>query len=318
MFTLYIFKEINISMKFPLIGLLLFAVSYCAAQKFKPALNLTTGKTYYMVSKSSSTIAQLLNGQGNGFNTEATYKMAFKVIEAIDTAYNMEVSYQSISLKLQGSGVSVEMDSQKNDPQDIPSTMMAAMTNKPFKITITKKGRITAIENIERMINGVFDNFQQIDTAKRQQVKGQLMKFLGADALKGTIEAETAIFPDKAIAENDKWSVKTSLESPVKTNVLTNYQLTSVAGNYYQVYSEGTMATDKDTKPVLINGLSISYYLSGTTISYITIDKATGWISQVKSKQAMKGTMRIPDDPQVPGGMTIPLTVSTDIVTTDK
>lgn len=305
-------------MKYLLTVLLLFALSYCTAQKVKPVLDLTTGNTYYMASKANSSITQILNGQGNSFNIEVAYRMAFKVIDAIDSTYNMEVSYQAISIKLQGAGVSVEMDSKKNDPQDIPSMMMAAMTNKPFKITITKKGRITAVENIEKMIDGVFDSFQQIDTVKKQQVKSQLIKFLGADALKGTIESETAIFPDKAIAENDKWPVKTSIGSPVNTVVLMNYQLTSVAGNYYQVYGEGAMVTDKNAKPVFIIGLSVNYDLTGTAISYITIDKTTGWISEVKSKQAMKGSMRIPDGPQVPGGMTIPMTVSTDIITTDK
>lgn len=316
---LFIFEEIELNMKYLLNLLLLFAIiGHCQAQKIKPALNLKKYNTYYLAGNAKSAITQILNGEANSFNVEVTYKMAFKVTDVFDTVYNMEVSYQSISLKLEGGGVIAEMDSKKNDPQDIPSSIIAAITNKPFKIAITKNGKVISVGNIEKIITGVFDSFPQIDTAKKEQVKSQLLKFLGPGAIKGSIETETAIFPDKAVAENDKWLINTTLESPAKTNINMTYQLVSTMGNYYQIYGEGTMVTSKDANPIQVNGLSIKYDLNGTTISDITVDKATGWISNVKSKQAMKGSMQIPDGPQIPGGMAIPITVSTDIITTDK
>ena len=60
------------------------------------------------------------------------------------------------------------------------------------------------------------------------------------------------------------------------------------------------------------------YKLNGSLITDIKIDKNTGWINEVKLKQIMKGSIEIQDNPQLPGGMTIPMTFNTDVLTTDK
>ncbi len=144
------------------------------------------------------------------------------------------------------------------------------------------------------------------------------MQSFGPNAFKGSIETSTAIYPATPVAKNDKWTVNTKLESPAKATVHMVYQLTDVLTDNYQIHGEGTMITDKDAKPMQINGLLISYNLNGTTVSDIKADKTTGWVTEVKLKQTMKGEMKIPDGPSVPGGMTIPMTFNTDILTTDK
>ncbi len=299
--------------------LVLFAaVNYCQAQKVRPALNLTRGNTYYMISSATSAMVQSLNGQENKINLTIAASMAFKVLDKADTVYKMEVSYQWLNMKIQMADNTIDIDSKKTDPNDIPSSIIAAMVNKPFNISLTKTGKVLAVENIEKMISGIFDGFPQIDTAKKQQIKTQFMQSFGPAAFKGSIETATAIFPNGPVAKNDRWTVNTKLESPAKATVRMSYQLTDILNDLYQIHGEGTMATDKDAKPMQINGLSISYNLTGTTIADIKADKATGWLKEVKLKQAMKGDMQIPDGPTVPGGMTIPMTFATDVLTSDK
>ncbi|SHN08474.1 DUF6263 family protein [Mucilaginibacter sp. OK098] len=306
-------------MKYLLHTLLFFiGVSYCNAQKFKPALNLTKGNTYYLTTNATSAIVQTMSGQQNTVNLAFNFRMAFKVISIADTVYNMEVSYQSLSMKMDMGGNTLDLDSKKNDPQDVPSSIIAAMMNKPFNLEMTKTGKIKSVQNIDKMVSEAIKSFPQIDSTKKEQVKAQFMQSFGPNAFKGSIEMGTAIFPDIPVAKEDKWTVKTQLESPAKATVTITYQLADIIEGTYLIHGEGSMVTDKNTEPAHINGLPIKYNLNGSLISDIRVDKATGWISEVKLKQAMMGDMQILDNPQVPGGMTIPMTFNTDVNTTGK
>ena len=109
--------------------LLLFFFNASIAQKVKPALNLKKGSTYYMISNANSTIVQTLNSQENTLNLTFVFKMAFKVIDVLDTTYNMEVSYQAINMKIQAGTQSVEIDNFNLD--------LYCVQNNEFLTTIT-------------------------------------------------------------------------------------------------------------------------------------------------------------------------------------
>jgi hypothetical protein len=306
-------------MKYILSLVLLFlTIGTSIAQKVKPALNLKKGNTYYMVSSANSAIVQTLNSEENTLNLAFTFKMAFKVIDIKDTVYNMEVSYQAIDMKIQTGGKSIELNSLKPDSLDIPSSFMAAMMNKPFNITLTKRGKVQSVDNIEKIINTVFDSFPKIDPTKKEQLKKQFMQSFGTDAFRGSLEMGTAIFPSGAVSKDDKWTVHTNLQAPTKADVQTVYQLTDITPDFYLIHGDGTLATDKNAKPGEINGMPMKYDLNGSLLTDIKVDRNTGWISEVKLKQVMKGSIEIQDNPKLPGGMTIPMTFNTDVITTDK
>jgi len=246
------------------------------------------------------------------------YKIAFKVLAVTDTIYKTEVRYQTLDMVVNMGGQRIEMDSRKNDKTDIPSSITASLVNKPFIIFLTKTGRVKAIDNVEKMISGVFDGFPQIDPAKKEQIKNQFLQSFGGNAFKGNIEMQTAIFPQTSLVKNSKWVVNTKLESAIKANSRNTYRLADTKSNYYQVHGEGTLITEKSAKPSQINGMPVQYELSGNSISDIKVDKNTGWIIEAKSKQVMKGNFKILDNPKVPGGAVIPMSINTDVTTFDK
>ncbi len=304
-------------MKYPLSLLLLIVVlTPCRAQKFKPALHLTKGDTYYLASTGTSAIVQSISGHENKVNITLSFSMAFKVTDVIDSVYKMEVRYQSLAMKIGMADTTIDMDSKKNSILDVPSSLIAAMMDKPFNILLTKSGKVKSVENIEKMINGVIDGFPQIDTAKKRQIKKQFMESFGANTFKGILETGTAIFPEAAVAKSDTWTVNTSVEAPAKASLQTIYQLVDVTGDFYQIHGDGTLVSDKDAKPAEVNGLLMKYELSGTVLTDIKVNKQTGWISEVNVRQLMSGNIQISDNPKMPGGMTIPMTFNTVVSTT--
>jgi hypothetical protein len=62
----------------------------------------------------------------------------------------------------------------------------------------------------------------------------------------------------------------------------------------------------------------MKYNVTGTSTYEVKLDKTTGWASEVKINQAIKGDVLIKDNPKVPGGMTIPLTLTDEQLITDK
>ncbi|MFI5139212.1 MAG: DUF6263 family protein [Sphingobacteriales bacterium] len=299
--------------------LLLFVVilSPSRAQKFTPALLLVKGGIYYLSNTGTSAIVQSMSGKENKVDLTASFKMAFKVADISDSAYNMEVSYQSIAMKIQMADTTIDMDSKKSSALDLPSSIMAAMMNHPFNITLSKSGKVTSVENIQKMINTVFDGFPKIDTAKKQQFKKQFTESFGAGSFKDVLEMGTAIFPTAAVGKNDTWTINTVAASPAKANVATTYQLVDVTGDFYQIHGDGTLVSDKDVKAAAINGLSMKYNLNGTSLIDIKVSKDTGWISEVNLRQLMSGNIEIADNPKAPGGMTIPMTFNIVVNTTD-
>lgn len=271
-----------------------------------------------MSGTSNTAILQTINGQENKITTTLSYTIAFKVLALTDSVYKMEVRYQTLDMVVKVGGKAIEMDSKKNDKTDIPSSIIAAMMNKPFTILLTKSGRVRAIDNVEKMIIGVFDSFPQIDPVKKEQIESQFLQSFGGNAFKGNLEMQTAIYPATAVAKNDKWAVNTKLESTVKANIHTAYQLTDIKSGYYQIHGEGTMISEKSLKPTQINGMPVQYDLSGKSTVDIKADKTTGWISEAKLKQVMKGNIEILDNPKVPGGTKIPMVINTDVTTIHK
>jgi len=290
----------------------------CEAQHLKLSLNLKKGNTYYILGTSNTAITQTINGQENNTNLGLSYKMAFKVISVIDSVYNMEVSYQTLNMKIKVADKTIELDSRKSDKQNITSAAIAAMMNKPFNIVMTKSGKIRSIANVEKMISGTLENFPQVDAAKKGQIKSQLLQTFGESTLKGNLEMETAIFPEREVVKNNKWTVNTTLESTGKENVHTIYQLMDINGSFYQIHGMGTIVTDRSAKPGQINGMPVKYYISGTSVSDIKADKITGWVREVKLKRIMKGNVEIMDNPKVPGGLKFPMSFNMEATTTDK
>jgi hypothetical protein len=58
--------------------------------------------------------------------------------------------------------------------------------------------------------------------------------------------------------------------------------------------------------------------MSGKMTSEIKINRKSGWVIESKINQTIKGTTQIKDNPKMPGGMTIPMTMINEMTITEK
>lgn len=297
--------------------LALILLTSCQAQKQKLELNLTKGETYSQNLVSNSSISQNFNGQQMIINMTIIGKTTMKVIDIQDLVYSMEVKYESLSMKMSLPNGVMEFSSEKNDENDIFSTLLGEMKGKIFLIKMTKTGKINEVKNIESLFLNMFNKFSQLSDAQKQQIQGQLMQAYGEKAFKGNFEMITSIFPDSPVSTGDKWTMKTKLESGMSGNLETTFELKEVNDLYFLISGDSKIETaDKDAY-IQSNGMPLRYDLTGTMISNLKINRKSGWIMDAKISQSIKGNAYVKDNPQMPGGMTIPMTISNDMTITE-
>lgn len=299
-----------------LIALVLFTT--CQAQKQKLELNLTKGEIYTQKMESNVSILQSVNGQQVNMNMSINAKMAYKVTDIQNAVYDMEVSYESLIMKMSLPNGTMEFSSEKEDENDIFSTILGTMKNKPFLVKMTKAGKVNEVKNIEAVFSNMFDKFPQLNDVQKQQIKGQIMQAYGEKAFKGNMEMCSAIFPDSPVAKGDKWTINTQLEAGMSAKMETVYELKEMSDSHYQIFGNSKIETaDKDAY-IESNGMPLKYDMAGTMTSDIKIDNKTGWTKSALIDQSLKGTAYVKDNPQIPGGLTIPMTMNNKMILSEN
>jgi hypothetical protein len=296
----------------------MIALISCQAQKEDLGLKLEVGKQYKQITISNVTINEDINGQKFDMGMTVKGSMSYLVKSVNENVYDMEVKYESLSMSMQLPQGNVEFSSEKNDVNDLFSSILAAMVNKSFELQMSKNGKVIEVKNIETIWESAISQFDQLPEAQREQVKDQIMKAYGAKALKGNIEMVTAIFPDKSVRKGEKWTINTSLESGMSAKMITEYEFSELNSDYVLIIGNSTIETaDKDAY-VESNGMPMKYDLTGTMISEIKIDKITGWIIEAKINQELKGDAYIKENPQMLNGMKIPMIMKNEMTITNN
>lgn len=296
--------------------LYIFFFLACNAQKVDLSLHLEPGKTYQQLYHGTAEISQQINGQEIAMTTVIDGKTDFLVKGVSGEDYQMEVSYGMLSLAVQTGQGSVSFSSEKVDSTDIFSTIFKSIVGKPFQVTMNKKGKVLSARGLDNLWQSVLDSRTDLDTAQKAQLMDQLMKSFGEKAFIGNMELATAFFPDHSVGKNDKWEVRTKLESLMSAESVAQYQLTSIEGETVSIKGESKLETEDKEAYSPVNGMPIKYNLRGDGQSEIKIDKKSGWVIESKIEQSIKGVAQIKENPRVPEGMIIPMSVRTSATIT--
>lgn len=290
----------------------------CQAKKTELSLHLQQGKAYKQLTNSNVTIDQQVQGQQMKISMEIKGSMTYKVTAVTATGYNMDVQYDSLSLSMQMPQGTMNFSSEKNDATDIFSSVLKSMKNKPFQVTMTTKGKITEVKNIDKLFESMFANSPQLPEQQKAQMKAQLVRSYGEDAFKGNVEMTMAIYPDKPVATGDTWVIENKQKSGMPVEITTTYTYKANEANDYLITGDSKIETSDPDQFVENNGMQMKYNMDGTMTSEIRVDKATGWVREANLKQEMQGTTTIKANAQMPNDMEIPMTMHNDMTFTDK
>jgi len=297
--------------------LTLIAVSFIwtsnYGQQIDLKLNLEKGKEYKQITNSKSKITQEIEGQVINIEMILRGNMSYLVTAVHEDDYEMEVRYKSLMMSMQLPQGNIEFNSEKNDEQDVFSMILAEMKNIPFQITMTKRGKVTDVKNVDTLFESAFKKFPQLPKDQMEQIKAQLMKAYGKKAFKGSIEMVTAIYPDSSVKQGESWKINTKLEAGFSSDMTSNYQFSANKSDHYFIVGFSTIkTTDKDAY-IKSNGIAMKYNMTGNMSSEIKIDKISGWIIEAKINQEIEGDVYFKENSEMPNGMKVPMSMKNDM-----
>ncbi len=296
----------------------LIIITSCRSQTTNLSLNLEKGQEYKQITDSKMTIIQEVNGKKMNVVMAIQGTITFLVKSITDTGYNMDTKFEKLGMSVQMPQATMEFNSEKIDTNDVVSTLFAAMKDKTFEVTMSKTGKITEVKNLEALWGSAINQFRELSETQKEQIKAQIMKAYGTDAMKGNIEMVTAIYPDKPVNIEDTWTINTKLESGMSAKVSTNYKFAELTPDYALIKGNSKIETaDKDAY-TKANGMPMKYDLTGSMTSEIKVDKTTGWIIEAKINQEINGEAYIKENPQLPNGMKIPMTILNEMIITNN
>lgn len=299
-----------------ILGVIFFTFSQ--AQTFDLKLNLEKGETYQQIIHSKATIKQEVYGRDINIIMTIKGALSFMVQDATPEAYSMQARFTQLAMNMQTPQGEMAFNSEKDDSNDIFSTILRSMKDKTFNLTMSKNGKITDIDKIDKLWEKAINDVEDIPQMQKDQIKSQILKAYGPDALKGNIEMVTAIYPDNPVKLGDKWTTKTNLETGMSANMTTEYEFFELTSNYAIIKGNSKIKTaDKDAY-IENNGMKMKYDMTGTMVSDIKVDKNTGWIEEAKIDQELIGDAFIKKNPQLPDGMKIPMRMKSELIITDN
>jgi len=283
------------------------------AQKLDLSLNLQEGKTYTQQSESKLSIVQNINGQELNINMSVKGSMSYLVKTATKEDYLIDMQYEALSMYMElPQGGSVEFNSEKEDQNDIMSTVLNGITNQPISIVLGKKGTISEVSDLDSLWTSVFSQFSNIPEEQLKQVQDQIKSAYGPEALKGNVEMVTAIFPSERVQVGDEWVVTNSMQSMMPVDVNSTYKLAEIQDGYYLIQGASSLQTSDTAAIVDSNGMPMKYNMTGAINSEIKIDKQSGWIIEAQNTQDIEGEAQIQPNPQMPMKMTIPMVMKNE------
>lgn len=293
-------------MKLTAFAFAMFACVISHAQTYDISLNLQKGKEYFQSMTTTANVVQDLEGTELSHNITMAGKISFLVKEVTEQGYQLEAKYLAVSLEMDMTTQSLRADSKHPDPASPMSLMLSSIINKSFTIGMTKKGKVTNIDGAMAIFDGMFDALPAMDDATKEQLRLQLTEAFGEKSLRTSIDAAMTFFPGKTVTVGESWDVAGRIESGMKANLNTTYQLKDVKDGYYFIEGNASVYTEKD--PVSLSEFTYVYDMKGTQNTQIKIDARSGWIIEVNAKQELKGTMEM-SGTMLPEKMTVPMTM---------
>ena len=123
----------------------------------------------------------------------------------------------------------------------------------------------------------------------------------------------TAIFPNKEVNVGESWKNSVKLESGMSGFMNNTFTLTDVNSN--AIFIEGTsqISTENKDAYIEVNGMPTRYNLTGKMKTSYKLDPQSNWIAEGKIEQEISGNVQIKDNPNLPGGMLIPMIMKNDM-----
>jgi len=286
-----------------LITFLLFCTLTFGQNSTDLRLNPEKNKVYRLRSATEQTIVQTVNGNQQTIESETSYTISLKMVDATAAFIVAEVRFDTIATKTNTMGKISTMSSalegniKSEETSDVMSYAMNRMSKNPVYAKIDFTGKVTEIVNGKMLANMILKDTSEITLADPagSALKNQIANMVSDNSLKTIIEMFTYNLPGKTVGSGDKWSFTTSINAGgMSLEITTSYKLDGISGNNANITAESNIAPSANAAPMQSGGATITYDdLKGLSKSTIIIDKVTGLAVESSSKTHITGNLGV-------------------------
>ena len=279
-------KQSTLNKIFPFIFFLFISIFFGFSQEIK--LNLKSGETYFHNTTTNALIIQDIHGEKHESDIFMDGLMSFYVKKKIDSLYDIDVKFERMKCTIKSNEMELTANSEIVDTTNLFNIIIKEMIEKPFQITISNTGLIKKIE-----MSDVFDNLFGFDPDIPKLVKAkiiyQLKQSFGEEAMKGSIEMLTSIYPDKTVSIGDTWQNETELKTISTSSMRNKFELMELNDEFAIIKSQSSTKDSDGNSFIKLNGDIMRFSSEGTMSAIHKIDLKTGWLLETEIIQTISG-----------------------------
>lgn len=280
---------------------LLFTAAVAAAQIYKPAVSLSVGKKYTVVTAVKGNVSQEVMGQTMDIPMDITMKSQLEVKKIEGKEYQLSSTVNHIVMRMSMMGQDINYDSdKKEDREGQMGQAMGGMLDKSTLFTINhygslKMGSIIKSASPEKDAVGANPMMGMLNMGENAEVSPVLTPFISDNEIK--------------VGES---FTDSSTSADGKDKKTTTYTLAEVKEGLAKFTISGTASA---TKEMEMQGMQTVSNTNTKTTGEMWVNIATGLLSKSITNAAITGTVEV-------AGMSIPLTgnntITTSVTETEK
>lgn len=262
--------------------------------------DLKEGDIFTIKQDAQQIITQELDGASHEITNNINGLLEFKVIGEKDDAYEIQLVFRDLNLKMNSSiqGELMNVAAKEVIEGDMQSKIFNSLLNSPVQIILARTGDILEVKGGDSLVSKMADASELEDEFSLNLMKKSLEKEFGSEALSNSYKQMTFIYPDTELKIGDTWENEYTGKLTAK-NKWTLDDLTDT-----QATISGTADVVMDVKEP-----ATTMMLSGTQQTLITTNVSSGFIKSMKVEGLSKGTSTVAQM----GDQEIPTTIKSTI-----
>ncbi len=283
-------------------------------------LRLKAGESHEMKMTQNQDVVQTMGGQEQKMKQTQEMIMGFDCL-SVDANGNMdvEITYKSMKINMDGPMGHMEFDSASPKPADpnrpdekIMAAMFSAIAGSKFQIKMTPTGRTLDVRGLGEMVARMREKVKEgaSGSSEMQGLDKFFDNFFDEKQVKEMTGSMMGAFPEEPVSAGDTWYDIISMNFIVPIDVDTTYILKERRDGVAYIDAVAKMDMGDSSKTIEIDPNSkMSMQISGTINSASQVNEKTGLTRRSDMTMNFSGVVRMEANPQMPEGMTMPMTI---------
>ena len=274
----------------------LCAIFLAACSTSKPLtmnLDLEKGANFNYEVTSTNNIGMSFMGQDMSINGQSLQDYNFVVKEVQPTGVT-DIDFKIDRITVDATvpmSEAISYDSNNGDTNS-PLGSLGGLIGKTMEASLDRSGTVTSIEGADEMLKQVLGKVKG-----GEQMASIVEGYIGEAAFKNTFATLTGFSQGKVLQVGDTWTKEADTKSGVALNTDYTYTIRERSGGKVTIDVTGESKSDPNSKPIEVQGMKMTYNLSGPVNGVIVVDEKTGWAITSDVQQDLAGKITVGGTP---------------------